>query len=138
LVVTNNHGPARLLLNQVGQERPWLGVRAVERGRDAYGARVRLAGDGWSLIRVVGTDGSYASAGDPRVLFGLGDRGVEALRLDVTWPGGAVERFPVPSARRYLTVRRGEGSVVPPATTDPMDAPSPSPPGASGSAGRPR
>ena len=37
VVITENNGPARLLLNQVGNRRPWIGLRLVERagsGRD--------------------------------------------------------------------------------------------------------
>ena len=40
-LVINNAGPVRLLINRVGQERSWVGVRLLTRdGRDALGAWV--------------------------------------------------------------------------------------------------
>src|SRR6185436_14740799 len=78
VVVNNINGPARLLINNVGNRNHWLGLRLVDaRGRDLVGARVevvrkretpKLA----SLLRHSHADGSYASANDPRVLVGLG------------------------------------------------------------------
>lgn len=117
LVVTTSNGPARLLVNAIGQDRPWLGVRAVlpvagGRVRDAEGARVglRLA-DGSRLWRRASSDGSYASARDPRALFGLAGRAApEAVRI--VWPDGSAEEWPAPPAGRYSTLRRGTGSAV--------------------------
>ncbi|MEM6796084.1 MAG: CRTAC1 family protein, partial [Acidobacteriota bacterium] len=113
LVITNNNGPARLLLNAVGAENSWLGLRVLETsGRDALGARVEARLPGGSLRRQVQSDGSYASAQDPRVLLGLGDAGaVEDLR--VRWVDGAVESFGARKAGAYYELRRGEGSPVP-------------------------
>ena len=103
------------MINEVGQERGWLGLRLLnkEGGRDAYGARVavRLA-DGNTRWRRVGTDGSYASAGDPRVLVGLGGSKVETV--EVQWPGGELERWVYSErpVRRYDTLIRGRGTKV--------------------------
>ena len=75
IVVTNANGPARLLLNRIGSRNHWLEVllQGVHTNRDAYGALVLLHRKGGSnLRRRVGTDGSYLSASDPRVHFGLG------------------------------------------------------------------
>jgi len=121
VAVVDLAAPARLLINQAGegtaQEKgAWAGVRAVvgDPPRDALGARVALVRDGrpGRFLRVA-TDGSYASAGDPRVLFGLGENpGHEAVR--VIWPDGAVEDFPPLEEGRYSTVVRGTGSASPP------------------------
>jgi hypothetical protein len=114
IVLTNNNGPVRLLINQVGQDRPWIGVRAVlgHPGRDAIGARVGLFRAGRTpLWRRVATDGSYASANDPRVLFGLGDEpGFD--RLEIHWGDGTVEEWRALEIGRYHTLRRGEGTSV--------------------------
>ena len=115
VVVTANDGPARLLLNQAGSHQPWLGLRLVEptaaggRDRDALGAwaGVRRAGAP-TLWRRVQTAGSYASASDPRLLFGLGEN-AEVAGVEVRWPDGAVERWDRLEIRRYHTLRRGEG-----------------------------
>ncbi len=75
LVVNNAGGRARLLMNRAGARHQWIGLRLLDaRGIDATGARagIQLA-DGRTLWRRVRTDGSYASAHDPRLLFGLGD-----------------------------------------------------------------
>lgn len=117
LVVANNAGPARLLINQVGQDRPWLGLRVVVeaadgRVRDALGARVELRReDAPSLWGLVSTDGSYASSNDPRLLFGLGGGAqVEAVR--VHWLDGSVEEWDEVPAGAYTTLRKGSGRAV--------------------------
>jgi hypothetical protein len=59
----------------------------------------------------VGTDGSYLSASDPRVHFGLGP--VPAGRVDavvVEWPDGQRERWTGVQIDRAITLKRGEGS----------------------------
>jgi hypothetical protein len=116
ILVSNNEGRARLLINQVGQDRLWIGLRIVEGEppRDALGARVEvvLAG-GPSLWRRVRTDGSYASAHDPRVLVGLGERAgpegakVEAVR--VYWLDGTVETWKGLGPGRYHRLEQGTG-----------------------------
>jgi len=118
LVISNNAGPARVLLNQRRPGRDWVGLRLVELAGDdgqgfvdAYGARARLAdGGAW---RRVHTDGSYVAARDPRLLFPLprADHVIEeeSTRLvQVRWSDGAVEEVEV-AAGRYNVVRRGDG-----------------------------
>ena len=114
LLVANNNGSVRLLRNEVGQKAPWLGLRCITTsGRDALGAQVVLErGEAPPLVRLVSTDGSYASASDPRVLFGLGGS-PPVTGLNVTWPEGRVERFPVPETGRYHTLRQGAGTAQP-------------------------
>ncbi|HEX6201740.1 MAG TPA: CRTAC1 family protein [Thermoanaerobaculia bacterium] len=114
LVVSNNSGPLRLLVNQVGQDAGWLGLRLVGgAGSDAIGAVAALTlPDGRRLVRRVRSDGGYASAHDPRLLFGLGAAG-DPLAVEVTWPDGRRERFGPLATRRYHTLRPGEGRAVP-------------------------
>ena len=64
--------------------------------------------DGRELVRRVAADGSYASASDPRILFGLGDASA-ITQLRVRWPDGGVESFAAPPVRRYTTIRQGTG-----------------------------
>ncbi|MDY7091933.1 MAG: CRTAC1 family protein [Acidobacteriota bacterium] len=112
IVVTNNNGPVRLMINQ-SPPRSWLGVRVLvgDPGRDALGARLALElSDGRTLWRRVRSDASFASANDPRVLFAL--PGASADALTVHWPDGAVERWDSPAPGRYHTLRQGEGSLV--------------------------
>jgi hypothetical protein len=115
LVVFNNNGPARVLLAAAaGGGRHWLGLRLFDAAlrRDALGARARVRPPGAApLWRRARSDGSYASARDPRVLFGLGDWPGPADVL-VEWPGGARERFPAVPADRYSTLTRGTGEAA--------------------------
>ena len=163
LVITNNGGRARVLLNRRPPGGAWLGVRlvagigaadaSVERagesdrmpartrvapraarepvrapvsgrtdGRpahpaessrlrflDVYGARGRIAGQGgWQWAH---TDGSYAAASDPRLLFSLTDRSAPTA-VEVVWPDGAIEEFDGLEPNRYHLLWRGDGSAV--------------------------
>jgi hypothetical protein len=106
IVVTNNNGPARLLLNTAAGTH-WLQVRLTQDSgnRFAFGARVGLerAGRPTSWRRVK-TDGSYLSASDPRIQFGLG--GTPAIdAVVVQWPDGRLQRWNDISADRLITLR---------------------------------
>ena len=90
LIIANTAGPARLLMNAIGQQNHWLGLELVGRltPRDMLGARVAFVlPDGSTLWRRARSDGSYASANDPRVLVGLADA-TTVPQVRVTWPGG--------------------------------------------------
>ena len=108
LVVFNNSGPARVLLNTVGQRQHWLGVRAVDGRRDALQARITIVERGGrTLVRRVQVDGSYCTASDPRVIFGLaGDGAPRTVR--VQWTDGRVDEFRGLTANRYWTLERGQ------------------------------
>jgi len=113
IVVTNNNGPARLLLNQVGQNKHWLGLRLVDgppgRRHDALGAIATLERAGQPLLRRrCATDGSYCSSSDPRVLFGLGDA-TDTGVLRVQWPDGKTEEWRGLAVDRYHELARGSG-----------------------------
>ena len=109
IVITNGAGRARLLINNVGQRRHWVGLRLVGRGipRDLIGARVGIVrSNGPVLWRRARADGSYASANDPRVLVGLGES-AETPRVRVTWPSGETEEWASVPVDRYTTLRQG-------------------------------
>ncbi len=120
VLVSVNGGVPRLLLNESSPDRPWAGLRLVGTPgkRDMLGARVTLLdGSGRRLWRRAHSDGSYASARDPRVLFpldeaGLDEAGLEAgnqpIGVRVTWPDGQVEDRLIERGR-YTTVVQGEG-----------------------------
>ena len=114
VLVANNNGPARLLINQVGQRNPWLGLRLAGAGggRAAPGARVGVfRAEGPVLWRRAGADGSYASASDPRVLVGLGaNERVTAVRVE--WPGGRIEEWDGVPVRAWTTLTEGAGRAV--------------------------
>ena len=111
VVVSNNSGPARLLLNEVGNRSRWLGLRLLGSGaqRDMLGARVAVTGAGETRWRHVRTDGSYASAHDPRVLVGLG-ASAESPRVRVVWASGRVEEWRDLPVDAYTTLTEGQGA----------------------------
>ena len=109
VLVNNNNGKPRLLINNVGSKNHWIGLRLVSRKRDALGARVEvILDDGTTVWRRARSDGSYASANDPRVLVGLG-QAAHAPRVHVVWPDGATEEWSSVAIDRYTTLTQGSG-----------------------------
>ena len=109
VLVANNNGRARLLINEVGHRNRWIGLRLVggPRRRDMPGARVGVfRDDGPPLWRRARADGSYASANDPRVLVGLG-QAAAVRRVRVVWPGGREEDWTDLPVDRWLTLEEG-------------------------------
>lgn len=115
IVATTNNGPARLLLNQAAAGAHWLGVRVAQPGGNRFGAGAWIglerAGQP-TLWRRVRTDGSYLSASDIRVHFGLGSGPAAASGIVVRWPDGAQERWADVGADRTITLARGSGQAV--------------------------
>jgi hypothetical protein len=111
LLVTNNNGPARILLNELGARNHSLSVRleGVKDNRDGIGARVAVLRKGqkphW---RRAHTDGSYLSASDSRVHFGLGlAPAIEGIV--VQWPSGAKEVWSRAQGDKQITLRQQTG-----------------------------
>ncbi|HUP41670.1 MAG TPA: CRTAC1 family protein [Thermoanaerobaculia bacterium] len=104
-LLANNNGPARLLINRIGQHRPWLGLELRgPAGGPAIGALAEVARAGApALLRRVRTDGSYASASDPRMLVGLGEA-AEVREVRIRWPDGRRERWLELAAGRWFTL----------------------------------
>jgi hypothetical protein len=77
------------------------------------GARVSVVkADGTTLWRRSRSDGSYASANDPRVLVGLGPGALAPVRVRVQWPGGTTEEWAGVGGDRWLTLTEGQGRRV--------------------------
>ena len=111
VVVGNDTGPVRLLVNRIGNRRHWLGLRLVGAGgRDMLGARVAVRRPGEpTLWRRARSDGSYASANDPRLLVGLGESDVRPA-VEVRWPDGRRESWEAVEIDGWTTLTQGEGS----------------------------
>ncbi|MBZ5576880.1 MAG: CRTAC1 family protein [Acidobacteriia bacterium] len=111
ILVTNNNGPARLLLNTTPDRGHWIQLRleGVRSNRSAYGSVVDLIRkDGTSVRRWVRGDGSYLAANDPRIHFGLG-QSTEVERIQVRWPAGGCDSWKQIAADRILTLREESG-----------------------------
>ena len=111
VLVTNNAGPVRLLLNESPPRGGWLEVRLEGRAdnRQGVGARVGLVTKGGATVwRRAHTDGSYLSASDARVHFGLSD-GATAAGVIVEWPRGVRDAWSGLRANQTVTLKQGGG-----------------------------
>jgi enediyne biosynthesis protein E4 len=140
IIVANDNGPVRVLMNNVGSRTSWIGLRLMTAGqtrraeaigeggralrpRDALGARVGIVSEnGMTRWRRARADGSYASANDPRVLVGLGRTTARSVKVRVVWPGGRIEEWSGVEANRYSTLTEGAGTSI-----RTSDTPSPRP-----------
>jgi enediyne biosynthesis protein E4 len=92
LVITNLEGPPLLLRNRSEPRGHWLEVSlaGAPPNRQAIGARVTVRAGQRVQVREVTTAGSYLSAGDVRLHFGLGARGdatsAAVDEITVRWP----------------------------------------------------
>ena len=112
LLVSNNGGVPQLLRNDGGNTNHWLEILLIgtKSNRDGVGARVKLiAGDLVQYDQRKG-GGSYQSAPDPRLHFGLG-RQTKVDTLEIKWPSGMVTRLRELPANRIIAVEEGNGVV---------------------------
>ena len=107
VAINCNDGPAIILHNRGGNGNHWLilNLTGTASNRDAIGSKIRLVSDsGQQQTRYVSTAGSYISASDKRVHFGLGSS--KKIRLiEITWPSGIVQRLESVSADQILQVK---------------------------------
>jgi hypothetical protein len=104
-VVNCLDGSPVILRNQ-GNANHWLTLelQGTRSNRDAAGARVEITGaSGVRQWATASTAGSYQSAGDKRIHFGLGaDRRVSVIKL--TWPDGQAQTLENVRADQILKV----------------------------------
>ncbi len=113
VVVTTNHGPARVFRNEGGNRNRWLRIETVgaKSNRDGIGAIVRVtsaSGKQWGQVR---SGSSYCSQSDLALTFGLGkDPGATAIEID--WPSGVKQKLGAVPANQILVVQEGKGIVA--------------------------
>jgi hypothetical protein len=113
IVVSNNNGPARLLLNETSPRGKWLELRlqGVRCNRDGIGARAAVVVSNQKPVwRRVHSDGSYLSASDMRVHFGLVQTPQSLVQVLVDWPDGLHEKWNDVRANSIVTLREGSGA----------------------------
>jgi hypothetical protein len=90
-------------LSQKGRQH-WLVItlRGTRSNRDGFGARVEVNGQ----IRYATCSGSYLSASDKRLHFGLGS--AENAKVEVVWPSGIHQTVKQVPADQFLEVREPE------------------------------
>jgi hypothetical protein len=103
VVVTVLGGHPLVLMNRGGQ-RHWLTItlRGTRSNRDGLGARVRVNGQS----RTATTSGSYLSANDKRLHFGLGD--ATTASIEILWPSGTRQTLKDIHVDQFLEIREPE------------------------------
>lgn len=104
-VVTTNDGPAHLLHNETTSKDHWITMLLVGHAsnRDAIGAEVKITTPAGSQFVTVSTTGSYLSANDKRVHFGLGMQDM-VNTIDIRWPSGTLQTLHNVKGDRQITV----------------------------------
>jgi hypothetical protein len=110
-VVTENNGPAHILMNETKTSNHWIGFRLVghRSNRDGIGAVIRITtsqGPQWYTIT---TASSYLSSSDVRAHFGLGED-TEATTVEIRWPSGIVQRLSHVKGDRYARIDEADHS----------------------------
>ena len=107
LLLTNSNGPVQLLRNDLAADNNWISLKLVgiEDNRDAIGAVARLTCAGRTLTRSIAAGGSYLSAHDTRLHFGLGGCG-HIEQVQIRWPNGTRQTLGPLPARQFLVVEQ--------------------------------
>jgi enediyne biosynthesis protein E4 len=103
VVMTYLGGHPQVFLNRGGKSH-WLTIslRGTRSNRDGFGARVQVNGQ----TRFATSAGSYLSASDKRLHFGLGT--AEKAKVEVVWPSGIHQTLDDVHADQFLEVREPE------------------------------
>jgi hypothetical protein len=113
VVLNNIDSPPTLLRNTLQNSNHWIAFKLIggpKCPRDAIGARVFLTAGGVRQRMDVFSGASFGSSSDQRVHFGLG-KAEKVEKLEIWWPNGASEEFPISTVDRILTVQQGKGIV---------------------------
>lgn len=104
-VVTENGGPAHVLLNKIQTGNHWLGIKLIghKSNRDGIGAVIKVATSVGPQWQTVTTTVGYLSSSDPRAHFGLG-KDTSAQSVEIRWPSGIVQMLKDVKGDQYVTV----------------------------------
>ena len=112
VVVTSLGGKPVIFMNHAGtvtggaNTDRWLSIalRGTSSNRDGAGARVRVNGQ----TRFATTSGSYISANDKRLHFGLG--AADAAKIEIRWPSGIHQTLDAVKANQFMEIREPQKS----------------------------
>ena len=106
IVVSTCDGRGSYLRNEGGNRNHWIGIelRGVRSNRQGIGATIKLTtANDRVLYNMVSTAGSYLSANDSRVVFGIGgEQSIKEIR--VQWPSGIEQVISTPKPDQFLKV----------------------------------
>ena len=94
----NDHPSVKRLIIEA-----WL----PDQRRHAIGAEIHLVGENTTRVARIDRSGSYLSAKPPYASFSLPEKTPSAV--DVRWPDGSWERFPLDAEKRRWRLERGSG-----------------------------
>jgi hypothetical protein len=112
VIINPIDGPPVLLRNVNPDHHHWVEVQLVggpKSPRDATCATAYLTANGMRQRQDVLASGSYISANDRRLHFGLGDA-TDAGSLEIHWPSGDKEILKLPAIDRIYTITQGKGT----------------------------
>jgi tetratricopeptide (TPR) repeat protein len=109
-IVVGHEGPAAYFHN-AGPGGHWITIRleGTRSNRDAVGARVTIEAGGRRQVADRFGGGSYQSASDPRLHFGLGSS-TRVDAVEVRWPAGRVDHLRDLPADHVYRIREGDPS----------------------------
>jgi hypothetical protein len=112
-VVVSNINDRPTLLHNESPGGHWATFRLIgtNSNRDGIGAKVIVTGGGRRQVVEVRSGGSYASQNDLRAHVGLGSA-TRIERVEIRWPGGAVDTAGGLGADRFYVAREGQGISV--------------------------
>lgn len=109
-VIAQINGPPLLLRNDQQLGHHWLRLKlvGVNANRDGIGAWVMVRAGGRTMAQQVMPTKGYLSQSEPVLTFGLG-KSARADSVEVSWPGGAVQRLDSLPIDRLTVVRQAGG-----------------------------
>jgi hypothetical protein len=107
-VVVAQNEPLIYLHNQTNDRGHFvsLALEGTKSNRDCVGARVTINAGGHQQVAQRYGGGSYQSAHDPRIHFGLG-AATSIESVEIRWPSGRVDRHLGLKADRFYRLREG-------------------------------
>jgi tetratricopeptide (TPR) repeat protein len=122
VLLVSQNAPLALLHNQPSGMNPnesashghflMLALEGTKSNRDAIGAVIAVSAAGKTQVKTRYGGGSYLSASDHRLHFGIGEA-QKADRIEVTWPSGRHDRYEGVAADAGYLLREGAPSPLP-------------------------
>jgi hypothetical protein len=113
VLLSNLDAGPTLLRNAAKARGHWLRLKLIgtKSNRDGYGARVEVLAGGLKQVDEVRANGSYLSASDARLHFGLG-AATSVEQVVIHWPSGLVEKMTALPVDREVVIREGAGGAA--------------------------
>lgn len=110
VLVTANHGPAKLFRNDGGNANNWarFALKGSKSNRSGLGAVVRIESSSGKQWQTVHSGSSYCSQSELPLTFGLAKDPVIAA-VEVLWPSGTRQRFTNVKVNTQYSIDEGAG-----------------------------